>query len=254
MGNKLGPIKVGKFMIDDNPFGDEDENLLSDIQWIHLIPDQYIPKNLKGNFMFCFTTGNEAMMEHWLKSVGLLERYEEAQASLAEILDYMKTDDYKDNKTEIHREIKDEVHRVTEQFIDRCKHKKIKLNDRDLIKKVNRPKHLFTGPYIRSSLAYEDTEYSQAADPITTDDVMYLASPFFIPNLSIIQWANKVSPDGDNTWNKKISSAHVPSGVLRLFGQPNYGGVQKFLWGPDGDYHDIGIYGFDNIARSLQQA
>jgi len=251
-----GSFKVGHVLVNGVEIELEGKEIPDEIMYLHIVPWEYCNMKQKDRTINCFTNTDDgkAAMEGWLKRNGLWNIYQNGEILLAEVIKYINTKAYETNREEILRTIAKNVRQSTRSFVEKLTKKDLKLTDPDLLKKLNNPEFLLMGPQMHSSLAYEAPN-CMGPNPITTDDVMYLKSPSFIPDLSAIAWTvNPLPPPPPaEHWGNKISSAKVPSGCLRLFDGKNYALPRLDLWGgPNVQYDTLGEW--DNRAKSLQQA
>ena len=241
-------------MLDGAVYKYKGPGIPEEFKWMHVVPWDYDHAHLNNSTIFCFTDtdkGKEAM-DDWLKSNCLWRAYEHYKSLHHKVVNYIATPSYENSKQYIKRFMKKNLHDTTREFLDKLEEIELKASDPDIIKKLNGPELLLVGPILHSSLAYAEPNFNDPIDPLTTDQVMELCGPNFIPNLQDIPRTDNMNP-AKNTWSHVISSAHVPSGVLRLFGQNNYMGPQLFLWGPNGEYPYLSDFAFDETAVSLQQ-
>lgn len=217
-------------------------NLLSG--YIHIFPKDYSPADAFNSLAFCYDSNKTLEMKKTLEKYGCLVDFN----NITQAFDEEKKvhdDRTDDEKQEVKTQRFTGIRAATSLYLSKLKKYKIKSNDPGLL---IHNKKCRDGPFIQSSLAYHDVLYGPP-NP-TTDDILYLNNGTMLADLSNPGPPYKLGTD----WAKKIKSAHVPSGCLRLFKDTNYGGIFLFLWGPNGDYPNLSQFGFNDLANSLQQS
>jgi hypothetical protein len=220
------------------------EDEVKEIKWVYVTQQSYA-----NHTIYLFT--NEPDLLVWLESVGLKDSYIEAEKNRQAAIEFMETDEYKDNVAQIHDIQQIQIKGATRTFLKILDKLEIDPSDPDLVNKVEKKQNILTGRILHTSAVFAEKGYKNQMGPDPPKHPL-------VPNPQPLIITDGTTIDDMKAyigWNLHISSVIVYNGHLRLYAGPHLGFPVLDLGPGRVDIPDLSIqnYGFDDKAQSLQQ-